>query len=190
MNKPALRKRYLAKRLKLSQKDFQQRNELIKLHFFDFFHDEQLTAVHTFLPIKKQNEVDITAIINELRMRKPECKIIISKSNFTSLDMKSFLFRPETHLKENKWGIAEPVEAELFKEEAIDMVLVPLLVFDLHGHRVGYGKGFYDRFLKKCRPDTLKVGLSFEPPVTKISDVNIHDVQLDYCVTPQQVYHF
>ena len=70
------------------------------------------------------------------------------------------------------------------------MVLVPLLCFDESGHRVGYGKGFYDRFLTKCRPDTQKVGLSYFPPVKEITDADSFDIRLDLCLTPEKVWRF
>jgi 5-formyltetrahydrofolate cyclo-ligase len=63
-------------------------------------------------------------------------------------------------------------------------VVVPLLSFDKRGHRVGYGKGFYDRFLSECSRDCIKIGLSFFAPVEVIDDVNRHDVTLDLFVMP------
>ena len=65
------------------------------------------------------------------------------------------------------------------------LVLVPGVCFDQTGHRVGYGKGFYDRFLKTCRPGCLKVGLSYFEPVDPIDDVHDGDVRLDFIVTPE-----
>ena len=70
------------------------------------------------------------------------------------------------------------------------MVFVPLLVFDQHGHRVGYGKGYYDRFLDQCSESTLKVGLTFFDPVTKIEDIETHDISLDFALTPERIYAF
>ena len=69
-------------------------------------------------------------------------------------------------------------------------MIVPLLCFDARGHRVGYGKGYYDRFLQKCRPDCIKAGLSFFPPVKKIDDIHVADVQLDLVVTPNETFYF
>ena len=70
------------------------------------------------------------------------------------------------------------------------MVFVPLLAYDKQGNRVGYGKGFYDNFLSKCKPETIKIGLSFFPPEEKIKDVSESDVKLDFCVTPEEVFRF
>ena len=69
-------------------------------------------------------------------------------------------------------------------------MFIPLLAFDQTGHRVGYGKGFYDLFLKNCKPETLKIGLSFFSAENEISDVFESDVKLDYCVTPKMIYRF
>jgi 5-formyltetrahydrofolate cyclo-ligase len=65
-----------------------------------------------------------------------------------------------------------------------------MLAFDKQGYRVGYGKGFYDRYLKRCQPDVMKVGFSFFPPVDQIEDINANDVPLSYCITPHQIYAF
>ena len=77
-----------------------------------------------------------------------------------------------------------------FKIENLDIIFIPLLAFDIEGHRVGYGKGYYDRFLKLTNNSTLKIGLSFFDPINKILDIDDNDVKLDYCVTPKQVHKF
>ena len=58
------------------------------------------------------------------------------------------------------------------------------------GHRVGYGKGFYDRFLANCKPETLKIGLSFFEVEADVFEASEDDVRLDYCVTPKTIYKF
>ncbi|MNY64409.1 5-formyltetrahydrofolate cyclo-ligase family protein [compost metagenome] len=70
------------------------------------------------------------------------------------------------------------------------MVFVPLLAFDIHGNRIGYGKGFYDKFLAECKPETIKIGLSFFEAVNQIDDVFESDIKLDYCVAPEKIYQF
>ncbi len=91
---------------------------------------------------------------------------------------------------ENSWGISEPSSGARIKPEEIDMVVVPLLCFDVSGHRTGYGKGFYDRFLAACRSDCVKIGVSHFGPVDRIDDIREHDVRLDACVTPGHTYTF
>jgi len=80
--------------------------------------------------------------------------------------------------------------SEGVNDAEIDMVLVPLLCFDRQGHRVGYNKGFYDKFLKRCRPDCLKIGLGYFPPEAAIDDISSFDVKLDHCITPESIFDF
>ena len=79
------------------------------------------------------------------------------------------------------------LNTELIKK--LDVIFVPLLAYDEKGNRIGYGKGFYDRFLANCKPDTLFVGLSFFPPEKNIS-VEETDVPLHYCITPEKILSF
>ena len=104
--------------------------------------------------------------------------------------MQHLHFDDEVELVHNAFGIAEPSAGKIVEPDEIDLVLVPLLAFDKHGYRVGYGKGYYDKFLSQCRKDVIKIGLSFFEPVDEIDDINQFDISLNYCVTPQQVYEF
>lgn len=90
----------------------------------------------------------------------------------------------------NAWGIPEPTQGILTDPSIIDFILVPLLAFDTQGYRVGYGKGYYDRFLKDCRNDSKKIGLSFFPPEKTISDLFEEDFRIDAVVTPDKLYTF
>ncbi|MBV9241520.1 MAG: 5-formyltetrahydrofolate cyclo-ligase, partial [Acidobacteria bacterium] len=93
-------------------------------------------------------------------------------------------------LVENKWGIREPDGEQTASPDEFDIVLVPLLAFDSFGHRVGYGKGYYDRFLSLCRPDCLKIGLCAFAAETKIEDIHPGDIKLDLCLTPDEGFAF
>lgn len=104
--------------------------------------------------------------------------------------MESVEFGPTTELIESSFGIREPRIAAIVPSIEIDAVLVPLLAFDRHGHRVGYGGGFYDRFMAECRPDCQKIGLSFFDPIEQITDINENDIRLDLAITPNAVFNF
>jgi 5-formyltetrahydrofolate cyclo-ligase len=93
-------------------------------------------------------------------------------------------------LGRNKYDIPEPIHGKIVPALEIDAVFIPLLGFDVNGNRVGYGKGFYDRFLSECRPDVVKIGLSFFDPVEKINDLNKYDIPLDLCITPGKIWDF
>ncbi len=104
--------------------------------------------------------------------------------------MTHLLLTDNTKLEVNRWGIPEPTDGIPIPESKIDVVFVPSLAFDDNGNRVGYGKGFYDKFLSQCNPETIKIGLSFFAPEKEIEGVMSTDIKLDYCVTPLKIYSF
>ena len=146
------------------------------------------TYFHIFLPITEQKEINTEFILHLLSGKDKE--IIVSKADFETRNMTHFLLTDNTRIKKNAYNIPEPVDGIEVPSHKIDVVFVPLLAFDKKGHRVGYGKGFYDKFLSECRPDVIKIGLSFFDPEELITDVFEGDVKLDYCVTPNEVHSF
>lgn len=191
MNKSSLRKYYLTKRKTLSHEEVQTKSEQIKDLFFQEINLETVKYLHVFLPIKKQNEIDTFLIIRELQINYSEIKIVVSRIIPSTFEMQHFLF-DEENLTENHWGILEPSGENLIEIQPnqIDLVIIPLLIFDKQGNRVGYGKGFYDRFLHQCRPETIKIGICLEEPIEQIEDVNEFDVKMDFCITPANIYRF
>lgn len=146
------------------------------------------TYFHLFLPIIEFNEVNTEFLLVILAGKDKE--IVISKTDFQTRQMTHFLLTDNTKLKKNRYNISEPVDGLEVPSNKIEVVFVPLLAFDSSGHRVGYGKGFYDKFLAECKPGTIKVGLSFFEPVESIDDIFEGDIPLNYCVTPDRVYDF
>ena len=69
-------------------------------------------------------------------------------------------------------------------------MLIPLISFDKTGHRIGYGAGFYDRFLAKMRPETAKIGFTITNPLDEITGVGEYDVRMDSCICPLGIYKF
>jgi 5-formyltetrahydrofolate cyclo-ligase len=142
------------------------------------------------VPIKKYNEIETPMIFRKIWSEFPNIETLVPRVNFQTGEIENLKFTPETELVVNVWQIAEPGGSELIATEKIDTVLVPLLCCDRRGFRVGYGKGFYDKFLSRCRPDCLKIGLSLFEPTEIIADINSCDVKLDYCVTPENIHNF
>ena len=187
MTKSTLRKKYktLRKTLSTSQIDdlsMSIANQLLKTPIWDF------SFYHIFLAIEEQKEVNTDYILNILSGK--DKHIAISKSDFETDTMTNFLLTDNTIIKKNQYNIPEPVDGIEISNDNIEVVFIPLLAFDKKGNRVGYGKGFYDRFLAKCKPKTIKIGLSFFEAETEISNVFESDISLDYCVTPKMVYIF
>lgn len=143
---------------------------------------------HLFLSIAEQKEINTDYILNILAGK--DKHIIVSKSHIEDFSMTHYLLTDNTTLKKSKYNVPEPVDGIAIQPSQLEVVFVPLLAFDIAGNRVGYGKGFYDRFLAQCQPETLKIGLSFFEAETDIFEVSEDDVKLDYCVTPDQIIRF
>jgi 5-formyltetrahydrofolate cyclo-ligase len=158
--------------------------------FFQFFDLTSIEIIHIFLPIRKQHEINTWLIIQKIFTLFPHITLLTSRSNLDTYQMENYLLKPDSVIKENRWGIPEPDQATPYLKSKIDLVLIPLLAFDRQGFRVGYGKGFYDRFLSPLSQKTIKIGLSNFTPVERIEDINKYDVKMDFCVTTEQVWHF
>lgn len=187
MLKHELRKKYKSLRANLTSSQVSDlsmhlTNHVLQIPVWDFFY------FHIFLTIEENKEIDTLPLITLLQGKDKHVVIPKTQKNYT---LENFLLTDSTVIKKNIWGIPEPVDGITIPEAKIDVVFVPLLAFDLQGNRVGYGKGFYDTFLRKCRDETIKIGLSlFGPEEEYITDVHDNDVQLDYCVTPEKIYAF
>jgi len=187
MTKVEVRKKYkaLRKNLNLSQIDDYSlliANQLLKLSIWekDYY--------HIYLPITSQKEVNTEYILNIISGK--DKHVVISKSNFSTYQLTHFLLTDATKIKLNSYNIPEPIDGIEIDIKHLDVIFVPLLAFNNNGHRVGYGKGFYDRFLAQCNPDTVKIGLSFFEAEVHFNDVTSSDIKLDICVTPKNIYSF
>ncbi len=87
-------------------------------------------------------------------------------------------------------GYTRTNRGRLLAATDLQLVILPVIVFDEQGYRVGDGQGYYDRLLAQCKPDVTQIGLCFEDPVQAIADLHAHDVPMDYCVTPSHVFRW
>jgi 5-formyltetrahydrofolate cyclo-ligase len=194
MDKKALRSKYKVLRQSLTQEEIEDKSLAIANQLLRMDAVPSLRLVwdklyyHLFLTIEEQKEINTEYILQILAGKDKE--IVISKCDFATLGMTHFLLTDNTKIKKNSYNVPEPVDGLEVPDAKIDVVFVPLLAYDKQGNRVGYGKGFYDNFLSKCKPETIKIGLSFFPPEEKIEDVSANDVKLDFCVTPEGVICF
>ena len=187
MLKTELRKKYKLLRSQFSEHDIETMslaiaNQLLQLPIWES------TYFHVFLPIVEKKEVDTEFILHLLAGKDKD--IVVSKSDFETTQMSHFLLTDSTTFQKNQYGISEPVAGLEVPVAKIDVVFVPLLAFDKLGNRVGYGKGFYDKFLMECNAETIKIGLSFFEAEDLIDDVWESDTKLDYCITPKTIYKF
>lgn len=187
MNKEELRIKFKELRSKLSVEEIENMsleiaNRALQLPIWDFRY------YHIFLSIAEQKEVDTEFLLHILQGKDKE--VIIPKTDFSSGTMTSYLLTDHTVIMKNRWNIPEPEDGIEISSEKLEVVFVPLLAFDKQGHRIGYGKGFYDRFLASCRQDIIKIGLSLFDPVEEIKEIFQDDIPLTYCITPDEIYDF
>ena len=187
MNKKELRIKYKLLRNQLSENEIEEKsiaiaNALIKLPIWN------KTYFHVFLSILEQKEIQTEFILHLLAGKDKE--IVISKTDFSAISMTHYLLTDNTTIRKNKFNVPEPEDGIEVPNSKIEVVFVPLLAFDEKGNRVGYGKGFYDKFLSECNAETIKIGLSFFEAESIISEISELDIKLDYCVTPDSTYSF
>lgn len=185
MLKKDLRKIYLEKRMTLSKDEVNFLSEKIFEKFILQFNVIENHKVSIFLPISKFNEINTLEFIKFLWSKK--LNVFIPK--IIDKDLISVIFTSETVLIQNSWGILEPLSNQN-EETVFDYVITPLLYCDSFGNRVGYGKGFYDKFFQTINSDAKKIGVNYFAPTDIIDDISELDVKLDYLITPDEILSF
>ena len=182
MKKQELRALYKQKRKDLTEIQIKglQENIYQQIYNLDL---STVKNVHLFLSMPKFKEIDTTPLITYFRNKNK--RIVVSKCNFKDNTLSHFYLEKDTVLSSNKFGVLEPVAAELVEENKLDLIFIPMLISDDKKFRVGYGKGFYDRFLLNCRKDAKFIGLNFFPPITAIEDKNEFDIPLHQVIYPK-----
>ena len=185
-NKNRLRKSALSERLNLKE-EFIERNSIkISNNLLNNFSLIKKN-IHLFYPISKNKEINTWHIHNAINS---------NSAIFTSLYVKSkdkwecISFNPSVKFTKGKLDIPGPIDYKLEIFDKIEVILIPLLVFDKFGNRVGYGKGIYDRILNQLNKNCLKIGLSFFEVSKENIQVDFQDQSLDYCQTPNKLYKF
>lgn len=187
MTKAEIRQHYLNKRKQLSPQEMENKQRGLLKHcaLFDL---SSYAVVHLFLSIQKQQEPNTQPLMEHLFSE--EKTVVASRSDFNTKQMTHWAVSPDSLWHTNRYGIPEPTKGTPVPPSAIDLVFVPLLGYDTKGNRVGYGQGFYDRFLSACAPHTVFVGLSYFPPGPEITDCESTDIRLHYCIHSEGIVRF
>jgi 5-formyltetrahydrofolate cyclo-ligase len=189
MTKSELRKIYREKRSLLTEPERMKLDDLLLIQFQKL----PLETIHVLLsycPSEKYNEPNTYLFSTYLGHMMPALQTCYPVTDFDTLEMKPLLVNDYTEFYLTEAGIEEPVDGIDIDPKEIDLVFVPMLICDKAGYRVGFGKGFYDRFLPKCSEDVVKVGFSYFEPVDCIDDTNQFDIPLNFCITPGRVIEF
>ncbi|MDO4230316.1 MAG: 5-formyltetrahydrofolate cyclo-ligase [Capnocytophaga sp.] len=189
MQKSKLRTLYKQKRQQLSDNEVALLSQEIVNQLIGSFDWASFQSVHCFLPIAAKKEVDLWLFIRWTFSEMEHLSLFVPKMHGDTLT--NHRLTPNTPLERNAWGILEPKDDEISPQNVcFDAVITPLLYCDDKGNRIGYGKGFYDRFFSEINPTTLKIGVNFFAPNEPIDDVFTSDIPLNYLVTPSGVIEF
>ena len=181
IQKLKLRKKIKFERTQIPTDVFNARGLLIKNHLLSLITNRNITTIHCFISIKRLFEVDTYALINELLLLGKN--VIVPIMNSDELSHSELISLEEINL--NQWGVMEPKTRICTNLDTIEIILVPSLALDKKGNRLGYGKGYYDKFLTSIK--ALKIGLVFEDFVYDTIPFDNHDVKLNGFVTEKGI---
>ncbi|WP_315077982.1 5-formyltetrahydrofolate cyclo-ligase [uncultured Clostridium sp.] len=135
-----------------------------------------------FVYISYDSEIDTKILIR--RALKDGKNIYVPRTNYETKLMEAIKIVSLENLTEDKHGILEPKENELATNlDNIDLIIMPGVAFDKNGGRMGYGGGFYDRYLNKCKKDIHKISLAYDFQVVDCIPMDKHDIRVDYIIT-------
>jgi 5-formyltetrahydrofolate cyclo-ligase len=193
MKKSEIREKALAERKSWTQEKFNLKNSELLNQIKAFMQPlPRNLMLMSFQSMEHTREV-MTSSMHSLLINEPYFhQLIFPKVEKNTSQLIPFLTDKKSKFEKSEWGILEPMEetAVRLNPKDVDIIFIPLLALDTNGHRVGYGKGFYDRFLASTKPDVIKIGLSLEEPIEPIEDINPFDIGLDFVITPKSVYRF
>lgn len=153
-SKKELRIKFKEKRKNLSKDFIKQKSEQFCEKFVNSFYYKNANTIFCYLSFN--NEIITDEIMyHTLKDKKNLCVPVINKNEMFAAQIKNL-----NHFKKNKYGILEPVDYTILNKNYIDIVIVPALVFNPLGFRLGYGGGFYDRFLTNYKKISIGFVLS------------------------------
>jgi 5-formyltetrahydrofolate cyclo-ligase len=189
MLKKAIRSEFLERRLQFGQQELIERTDRMVKQFANL-PLPRVNYLLSYYPLSERNEFDIALCATQVQIKFPDVKLSWPRIDSTTLEMEAYMVQKDGLYAKNRYNILEPLNGEWIQPELIDLVFVPLIAFDQKGFRVGYGKGFYDRYLTRCRPEVIKIGFSFFEALEQIDDIDGFDVPLSFCITPSRIYEF
>ena len=178
--KNQLKESILEKRNSLPKEEILEKSNEIKNKLFNLRHYKNSRTIMFFVSINSE--------VNTHEMIKGALKskmVVVPKVVHHEIEP-SVIISFDNLIPSGKFGILEPIEAMKTAYKNIGLVLVPGIAFDKEGHRIGYGFGYYDKFLKKV-PKATKIGLAFDFQVVEKIPRELHDVPVDLIVTEKRV---
>ena len=183
--KALLRKEMMDRRQSLSEEEWQEKSQQIIETVLSSDEFKASDTIHCFISMNDRFEVNTHILIKELLAQ--DKTLIVPITNFTDGTLSHSVLNSFEDLSPNKWGVLEPKDLNPVNVNDIDLVLVPLLAADRAGNRLGYGKGFYDRFLSSISAPSF--GLLFQKFILEKIPTDSFDKKLNGLISEKGFYY-
>lgn len=181
--KQKLRSKVLEKRQQLSEEQWLNKSNQIIKSLSESTAYKNSGVVHTYISMNSRREVCTDNLLTHLFEDKK--RVVVPITNFSDGTLSHSEINTENELVANKWGVREPKSINPIEISEFDLIVVPMVAADKNGNRLGYGRGFYDRFLDMT--DAITVGLTFHEFLFDQIPVEEFDVKLDMIITEEDV---
>ncbi len=153
-------------------------------------HLDSISARFVHVYIGFRSEVLTGALIRDLQERQIKIAVPIVRGEAKKEQMLHSVFENPGRLRSGKFGIPEPEDVKEVSISDLDAVIIPIVAFDGFGMRLGYGKGYYDRFLSVLPAETTRIGLAFSIQEVDKIPIMSHDELINYVITEQSTFFF
>lgn len=186
--KKQLRKSILQARLSMNQQQVTEKSKIICDKILNLKEFKNGQTIMAYLPIR--NEVNLMPLFASLWSAGKRGVIPVCDPAHTAL-IPSELRDFSEDLAPGTWGILEPKENKMrpVLPEDIDLILIPGVAFDLSCNRLGYGGGYYDRFLPRLRKNTPKIAVAFQAQMVPSLVPDAYDIPMDMVITEEKEYY-
>lgn len=183
--KQELRKQVLSRRAALSESERRERSARAARHLAQLESLQACRAIMVFYPFR--DEIDTRPLLESLLKRGKE--VWLPYTDFAQKRIIPYVYTGENCLKLGTYGIQEPDIAQCKPADVtkLDAVILPGSVFDRKGGRMGYGAGYYDRFLASLPKLPLLIGLAFDVQIVEEVPTEPHDVFVPFIATESGV---
>lgn len=182
-SKEDIRKHLRSKRKRISESDFLRKSEDIIRALRQQEEYRSARTVHCYVSMNRRREVNTHPLIKAMLTNTKQ--VVVPVTDFQDQALQHIKLESFDHLEANKWGVLEPRNGKECDLSELDLVIVPMVGGDEQGHRIGYGGGFYDRFLEGI--DCSTIGLCFEQNIVPELPAESFDVPLDKIITEERI---
>ncbi len=176
-----LRNTYKKKRELMTKPEVEEKSLLASKHFLSSEIYKKSSKIMVYMPLG--NEIDTRHII---KTAFDDGKtVILPVTDAESGDITPCIIRENTEFVKGAFSVAEPMEKETAEVSEIDAVLVPGIVFNKNGDRIGFGKGCYDRFLKNI--SAVKLGFCYDFQIYDNFSGEKQDISMDYLISEEEM---